>query len=156
MRYYYYCEKDCTIDAYSKSPADGFFLAVPKECKRIKDEPLIWEVEHEMMEDPKITCPVCTGPAAKSLRFSNATFTFRGNWAMDKAGCKREMDLYKLANPQDNDYDKYYEPGERDHIRSTLIKTGRKAMRNKQVPVAEKAVIKRMAKKKNTVIRVGG
>lgn len=154
MKYDYYCDKGCTLKDYAKSKADGHTITIRKDYEVMGDEPLIWEESHGMDELPAIKCPVCNGPALKSLTFSSANWHIKGNWALDKAGCRREMHIHKLNTPSENPYDQHYEPGEREDIKHRLMKAGRKAMRHKQVEMIP-AVEKKMAKKKKTIIRLG-
>lgn len=152
MKYDYYCESGCTVKDYVHSKIDGLTLTVKKEAKKISAEPLVWEESHGMGEDPIIKCPVCGEKAAKSLMFSNTSWHIRGNWALDKAGCQREMHIHKLNNPKDNPYEAHYEKGEKDEIKTRLLKAGKRAMRFKQKD-PEKTIEKKLSKKKNTIVR---
>lgn len=132
MKYNYYCEnKECTISDYQTSDADGLILVL-NHAEDFKTQLLVWEVSHGMMEAPSITCPVCGGKAAKYLAFNYGAFYIRGNYLLDKAGCRRQMDLHYLdgkdedGNPL-NSYDEHYEPGEKDHIRQFLKRGGKEA-----------------------------
>lgn len=152
MKYDYYCENGCTLKDYSKSKADGYTLTVKEDSKKVNEEPLVWEMSHGMNETPEVKCPACKGPAAKSLMFSSANWHIKGNWALDKAGCRREMHIHKLNTPSENPYDQHYEPGEREDIKHRLRKAGRRAMRHKQVEMKLQNEQK-MPKKKSTIIR---
>ncbi len=157
MIYHYFCESGCKVGDYAKSKVDNHTLIVSRKSNKPRAELLVWEVDHPMADKPTVTCPVCNGAASKNLGFLNVGFHIRGNWALDKAGCKREMDLYKLDNPKDNVYDEYYESGERDHIKNNLLKAGRKAMdatRKRDNPVPALSNVRKMVKKKATIIRL--
>lgn len=157
MLYNYYCEeKECTIGKYMDSKADGYTIVVKKGYKKLRDELLIWEAEHGMGETPTVLCPVCKGKANKNYAFNNTTFYFRGQWALDRSGCQREMDLHKLEGGH-NQYEEWYQPGEKDEIRSKLKKDGRKEMRHKNLnnmPSVAKVVKKRTVGKTATTIKL--
>jgi len=74
---------------------------------------LIWEVNHPMVESPRIECPVCTHEAVRLIS-SPGSFYFRGYGYLDKTGCKRDMELHKLC--KDDPYGYMRQPGEADDL----------------------------------------
>lgn len=132
MRYNYFCEdKECTIGDYKESDADGFVVVIA-HADDFKNVLLVWEENHGMMESPDVRCPACGGKATKYLAFNHGGWYIRGNYLLDKAGCRRQMALHHLDNKDEdgqalNPYDEHYEPGEKDHIRGMLKRGGKPA-----------------------------
>lgn len=69
-------------------------------------------------------CPRCGGHnAMQSYSHKNVLSYVRGYGYLDKDGCRRDMNKYKLAT--DDPYAEYRQPGEVDHIRTELDKQGK-------------------------------
>jgi predicted nucleic acid-binding Zn ribbon protein len=114
--YHYACTKECTledVEAAKEFAFEGTIVGV-------KSGTLIWEVRHGMTEQPKIKCPLCGKKAKRTIEGIRAPIWYiRGNCYLDKAGCKRDMDLYKL-NKGEDPYASMRQPGEVDHIKDKL------------------------------------
>ena len=132
MRYNYYCrDKECTVDNYRSSTADGMTIRV-RRGDDIGSQPLVWEECHGMHEAPIVKCPACGGIAVKHLGFNTGTFYIRGNGFLDRDGCRREMALHHLEGKDEdgtplNPYEEHYQSGEKDHIRQMLKRGGKPA-----------------------------
>lgn len=131
MRYSYRCneskENRCTvqnwIDAEDKDDEIAIEVDFDDEGEPKLEEPLTWEVQHGMTEDPEVRCPLCDQVAYRAIR-NLAAFYFRGNCYLDKDGCQRDMNVYKLRN--DDPYGHMRQPGEVDDMISKLKKAGTK------------------------------
>jgi predicted nucleic acid-binding Zn ribbon protein len=84
--------------------------------------PLVWFVNHGMLEEPDIRCPVCEGKTRKVM--CAVPSYVRGNCYLDVEGCRRDMNIYKLQN--DDPYAYMRQPGEKDEMIAKL-KRGNKA-----------------------------
>ena len=74
--------------------------------------PIVWFMRHGMFENADVKCPVCEGKAIKII--SDVISYFPGNYFLDIAGCKRQMNLHKLKT---NDPYGYMRPeGEKDYL----------------------------------------
>lgn len=114
--YHYKCTKDCKL----RDLPDKY-----KEFITIPDELLVWEVEHSMHDDPDIRCPICGEKATRTMiGISMPEAYIRGYGYLDKAGCIRDMNLYKLNQGQDP-YGHIRQPGEVDDIKDKLRKAGK-------------------------------
>lgn len=124
-KYNYFCDsKECTIGDYLDSDKDGLIISLKEGVPDPREELLVWEVSHGMGESPEIVCPVCGAKAVKHLGYIHSLFHIRGNWALNKADCKRQMDIHALD--KGTGYEQYYEPGEKDEIRNKLIRNGKR------------------------------
>ena len=118
--YNYRCTNDCKHDDLEKHKGD-----IVEDIQIVKGGDLVWEVKHGMLEDPEIKCPLCGGAAEKTYQGTPTPVSYiRGNGYLDKAGCKRDMDLFKLENNEDP-YAGMRQPGEVDHIKDKLRRGGK-------------------------------
>jgi len=120
MRYNYACTRGCKYDDYIKSnQASDMCLIV------VKSGDLVWEETHGMKEDPPIQCPLCGEKAAKTMQGMGMPVSYiRGNGYLDRAGCLRDMNLYKMENNQDP-YASMRQPGEADEVKDKLRRAGK-------------------------------
>ena len=136
MRYHYSCAaKDrCKIsglpEEFFEGEMEDLELALDSKSLEIDEDgaidlesPLIWVVEHPMKETPEVTCPACKGKARRSIQKVGAVY-IRGNGYLDKQGCLRDMNLYKLQ--KQDPYGHMREPGEKDHLINKFKKAGKK------------------------------
>lgn len=82
---------------------------------------ITFEVSHGMDEKPIIKCDKCQKPAERV--FSMPVVYVKGNGYLDRAGCKRDMNLHKLTN--DDPYRRYRQRGEADDLKHRLRKGGK-------------------------------
>lgn len=69
-------------------------------------------------------CPRCGGHNARKSMYGNSVISYvRGYGYLDRAGCSRDMNKYKLT--EDDPYAQYRMPGEVEHIKSNLDKQGK-------------------------------
>lgn len=133
MKYHYTCsETRCKIENLPDQFFDGEMeleLALTsRNIKKSEDgrvdmqSSLIWVVSHGMMEDPEVKCPVCEGKSHRVIQKISAVY-IRGNGYLDKKGCLRDMNLYKLQ--KDDPYGYMREPGEKDHLIGKLKAAGK-------------------------------
>jgi len=78
---------------------------------------------HGMNEKPKVICPKCNKLSHQIFK-SIPEFYVRGYGYCDRAGCKRDMNLYKMTHG-DDPYKRYRERGEADNLTSELRKGGK-------------------------------
>lgn len=134
MKYYYTCaseEKRCIIEDLPEEFFQGDMdieLAVKaKAIEKTEDglidttSPLIWVVNHPMNDKPELKCPLCESAARKVIQKVGATY-IRGNGYLDKKGCTRDMNLYKLQ--KDDPYGHMRQPGEKDDLMHRIKKAG--------------------------------
>jgi hypothetical protein len=117
--YNYRCTEDCLLKDLPDDKHDGLILMSTRGGE------LVWEVSHGMSEEPDIKCPLCGAEAIKTLLgvpFPEAYI--RGNCYLDKEGCRRDMDLYKLNKGQDP-YAHMRQPGELDDLKNRLRRGGK-------------------------------
>ena len=139
MKYHYTCstkDKRCQIQNLPDTFFDGEMdLEIAVESKAIEvagdggidmGSPLVWVVTHMMTEDPEILCPVCESVARKVIQQVKATY-IKGNGYLDKKGCMRDMNLYKLQ--KDDPYGYMRQAGEKDDLVRRL-KAGGKHQKN--------------------------
>lgn len=92
------------------------------------EEEVIYETSHSMnpSEDERheaCECPRCgSHRAERTFHGSQILGYVRGYGFLDKAGCYRDMNRFKLT--QDDPYGQYRQPGEVDHIKNKLDKGG--------------------------------
>ena len=136
MRYYYRCnnEKQCKLsdieETRFEAGSDCENVVLKEQCTITDDNgdinfdetPVIIEVIHSMTDDPIINCPVCKHPCQKLISL-DSTFYFRGNGYLDKAGCKRDMNLHKLMT--DDPYASMRQSGEKEYLMDKCRKAGK-------------------------------
>jgi hypothetical protein len=76
-----------------------------------------------MKEKPTIKCPQCNGIKTHVTFISVPVTYIRGYGWLDKAGRRRDMNLYKLIN--DDPYNHMREKGEKDDLANKLRKGGK-------------------------------
>ena len=117
--YNYRCTKECKLGDLPEEKRKDLDLMIAK------DGDLIWEVSHGMHEEPHIKCPLCGAKATKTVLGAPMPEAYiRGYGYLDKGGCRRDMDLYKL-NKGEDPYGYMRQRGEVDHIKSKLRRGGR-------------------------------
>ncbi len=115
--YHYRCTKDCKLEDMEKHK---------KTFVRVKSGDLVWEERHGMLEDPPIKCPLCDEKAIKTFEGIGAPVSYiRGYGYLDRSGCRRDMDLYKL-NKGEDPYAGMRQPGEVDELKDNLRKPKKK------------------------------
>jgi len=120
MLYNYECQ-DCKDQAAKKLGRDLLLIEY--------EELVLFETSHSMNPTKKelkeaTICPRCNGRnTVRSYHGNNIGGYVKGNGYLDKLGAKRDMTICKLT--EDDPYEEYREPGEADHIKSQLLKTGR-------------------------------
>ena len=121
--YNYRCTK-CTINDALLEKEEIFEekkFYVYKEDAETCD--LVWEERHGMTEDPVIRCPLCKKRCSKTMLGVETIFYVRGDGYLDKSGCKRDMNLYKLT--KDDPYANMRQPGEADDLAQRLRNAGK-------------------------------
>lgn len=104
------------------------------------DELVLFETSHSMDPTPEelqeaMTCPRCNGTnCERSMKNSNVIGYMRGNGYLDKAGARRDMNLFHLT--QDDPYAEYRQPGEVDEMKSKLKRAGQHDPKRKHFQVA--------------------
>ncbi len=89
----------------------------------------LFETKHPMKPTPEelaetTICPRCNSTdCSKTLHGGNVIGYVRGYGFLDKAGCHRDMNVFKVT--QDDPYGQYRIPGEVDHIKHTIQKGGK-------------------------------
>jgi len=84
----------------------------------------IWEEEHGMSETPKFKCPECQSEKTqKYLGDWNGTAYIRGYGWRDKAGARRDMNLYTMK--KNDPYANHRQSGEATDLIDRLEKGGR-------------------------------
>jgi hypothetical protein len=113
--YNYTCPKKCKISKLTKYQKQK--LAIERNTKNI----LIWTEQHGMNSRPYIKCPVC-GSSAERTWYGTKQFGYiRGNCYLNKADCKRQMDLNLLETGNDP-YGYMRQSGEVDDLKQRLKK----------------------------------
>lgn len=97
---------------------------VDQDGNILLSERLTWFVEHGMSEKPLIPCMGACGDTAVLIITNAATFYNRGYGYLDKSGCRRDMNLYKVAYDEDP-YGYMRQPGELDDLKTRLRKGGK-------------------------------
>jgi hypothetical protein len=87
-------------------------------------ERLSWFVEHSMHEEMHMPCMGECGGEAVRIITNAATFYNKGYGYLDKSGCRRDMNLYKVAYDEDP-YGYMRQPGELDDLKGRLRKGGK-------------------------------
>lgn len=147
MAHYVYICKACVAKAAKKLKRE---LTVGE-----KDE-FLFETTHSMNPTPEELleareCPQCFGyDTEQSFARHQITTYVRGNGYLDRAGTRRDMNLYKLTQKDDNGntldpYASMREPGEADDLILKFKKAGRKGGKNKK-----HFAVRPHAKKNNT------
>jgi len=122
--YHYRCAKGCKFDDLKKQT--GKKNTIKNTIVAVKSGDLVWEERHRMLLDPPIKCPLCNGEAIKTLEGIGAPVSYiRGYGYLDRKGCQRDMDLYKLDKGEDP-YASLRQPGEVDEIKNNLRKPKKK------------------------------
>lgn len=92
------------------------------------NELVLFEAKHSMNPSDEelrnaMKCPRCNGNNCERsyINYDIITYT-RGNGYLDKAGTRRDMNLYHLT--QQDPYAEHREPGEVDHLKSKIHKAG--------------------------------
>jgi hypothetical protein len=116
------CIGDLDTEAHTGTQADLMVDDKPKNTDP-EESFLVWEVSHGMFEDVKVKCPVCNADATKSYADYFFQGYVRGNGYFDRAGCRRDMNLYKLL--KDDPYGRYRLPGEAEHLADKLRAAGK-------------------------------
>lgn len=129
-RYDYKC-KECTIQDYIDSDLPLVQVPVPKttDFDQITSMAFVFEAQHGMAEKPTIKCPICGKKSERSWNTERKSVYVRGNWALDRAGCKLEQERCKLQ--EDDPYGHMRQPGEADDLDKKLEKIGRKLQNKK-------------------------
>lgn len=123
MKYDYMCTKRCTNqEALGKKIINLAEGAEPPE--EVLQDIYIWEESHGMTESPDIRCPICQEKAEKNFRNTSFHYFTKGDCYLDKAGCRRDMNLYKMTNGGDP-YASMRQPGEADDLKDRLRKGGK-------------------------------
>ena len=92
------------------------------------DELVLFETSHSAYPTDSglieaTTCPRCGGTnCTKSFVNTNVIGYIRGNGYLDKAGTRRDMNLYHLMH--DDPYSEYRVPGEVDELKAKLKRAG--------------------------------
>lgn len=101
----------------------------------ILESEVLYETSHSMKPtDDELyeacECPRCgSHRAERTFHGSQIVGYTRGYGFLDKAGCHRDMNRYRLE--QDDPYSQYRQPGEVDHIKDNLNKGGKHNPRTK-------------------------
>jgi len=121
--YHYRCTKDCQLEDLEKQKKT---ITLGGTIIVVNSGDLVWEETHRMLEDPPIKCPLCGKKAIKTLEGIGAPVSYiRGYGYLDRSGCRRDMDLYKL-NQGEDPYAGMRQPGEVDELKSNLRKPKKK------------------------------
>ena len=110
--YNYMCDEDCSVGDYLACDADGLHIFIDPKAKDFRDEPLVWEVIHGMLESPDVSCPVCSQGASKSMMGHKGNFHFRGDYMKNVKECKALSNLHTLEH--NDPYAHMREVGEAD------------------------------------------
>ena len=131
MKYFYRC-KECKLrdldpemveaDEHNFALQERFMRFTEEGELDLKETAIVWEVSHGMTESPDVPCPVCEESAVRIITGGSA-FYFRGNGYLDKDGCRRDMNLYKLL--KDDPYGHMRQPGEKDDLIAKLKNRGK-------------------------------
>jgi len=93
---------------------------------QVLEEEVLYETSHPIEATDKqlreaCECPRCgSHKAERTLHGSTIIGYVHGYGYLDKAGCKRDMNRYKLI--EDDPYGQYRQPGEVEHIKGNLDK----------------------------------
>lgn len=129
-----------------------------KKATKIKGSPLtqeeemdnvVFETKHAMVPTPdeiKATtkCPRCGSNKTSKIFAGIETYGYvRGKAFLDKAGMKRDMNLYKLTQKDENGkstdpYGHMREPGEADDLAHRIRKAGQKTVKKQVFDVGKK------------------
>lgn len=134
MRYYYRCGKKrdecCKLADAPNQVFEENTVVLPERIVDRDEEgninesttPIILEIHHGMSETPEIKCPVCEHECIRVIAKS-VTAYFRGYGYLDKKGCYRDMNLYKLQT--DDPYGYMRQPGEAEFMADQIKKKGK-------------------------------
>lgn len=97
---------------------------------------IAFEITHKMFADEQeiyniSACPICSSHnTQKSINGYDVHGYVAGNGILDKAGCRKEMNLYKLTAKDENGgtldpYDEYREAGEVDDLKVRIKRQGK-------------------------------
>ena len=97
---------------------------------------IAFEVSHKMFAEedeikPISVCPICASHnTQKSINGYDVHGYVAGSGFLDKAGCRKEINLYKLTEKDENGvtldpYDEYREPGEVDDLKVRIKRQGK-------------------------------
>jgi predicted nucleic acid-binding Zn ribbon protein len=127
--YNYMCSNGCTLEKLKESKNE---IKTPYAFIVVNSGDLVWEVEHSMKKDPKIKCPLCGKKAVKTVQGVGMPMAYiRGYGYLDRAGCRRDMDLHKLQTGQDP-YASMRQPGEVDDLKNKLRRGGKHGGKNRK------------------------
>lgn len=116
--YNYTCPKQCKTTKLSKEQKLRVSkLAVEKHPKKI----LIWAEQHAWDSKPNIKCPLCESKAEMTWYGTKQFGYIRGNCYLNRADCKRQMDLNLLETGNDP-YSHMRQSGEVDELKKKLKK----------------------------------
>lgn len=93
------------------------------------EQEVLFETYHSMNPSEEelntaCVCPRCGSTDCSKVYHDMHVHTYtRGYGYLDKAGCHRDMNRYKLT--KEDPYKQYREPGEADHIANKLDKGGK-------------------------------
>lgn len=104
-------------------------VPVEEMCQEQLEQDILYEARHSM--DPSkdelykaCECPRCGSHNAKRVYYGYDITTYtRGYGFLDKAGARRDMNMYKLTT--DDPYGQYREAGEVDDIKDRLQRGGK-------------------------------
>lgn len=108
------------------------------QCEAEEDH--LVSVVHKMSESPKVHCPFCGSKCHKTLKDACPEMWIRGQGIVsDKAGAKRDMNIWELKNKDPYDYMR--QPGEKDYLIDKLEKAGKRkiGLSKEQLKKIEKA-----------------
>jgi len=131
MPWYNYLCETCTLsDAVEEVEEDGVLHLETKIEKKVqidfrKDgaQPLVWEERHSIFDDPEISCPCCGVVCKKTMIGVEVVSYVRGDGYLDKQGCTRDMNLYKLM--KEDPYGHMRQAGEKDDLAQKLRNAGK-------------------------------
>lgn len=150
-RYNYEC-LDC-LDAANKRHAKDIEEHGHLTLDKYEEE-VVYETSHPMNPSEDELCEACECPrcgshrAERTLHGSEVRWYTRGYGFLDKAGCHRDMNRFKLT--QDDPYAQYRQEGEVDHIKDQLDKGGRHNPKTKYFTSDSKSVEKAVKKAVDT------
>ena len=111
-------------------------LILPDE---IYENEVLFETSHPMEPTNEelhtaTECPRCGGHDCKRVYYNYDIHSYiRGYGWLDKAGIKRDMNKHTLMN--NDPYAQYRTPGEVEHIKSSLEKSGKRNPNTKYYPI---------------------
>jgi hypothetical protein len=140
MRYYYKCDKRRAECCKISDLPDRFFktglfeqaeIVVENRLTELTEDglidgdnsPLVWAVEHKMVEKPEVKCPICENGAVVIINKA-PNWYWRGDCYANKADCQKQMNIHKLKT--NDPYGYMRQPGEVDDM-INKIKRGNKS-----------------------------